>query len=364
MTVFTQLDQQYMQRALELARQGLYTTHPNPRVGCVLVRDGKIVGEGWHRKAGEVHAEIHALQMAGAAARGACAYVTLEPCSHVGRTGPCADALITAGVREVVIAVLDPNPLVNGQGVAKLNAAGIAVRSGLLEAEAAALNAGFIKRMKHGRPLVRVKLAMSLDGRTALANGESQWITGAAARADVQQWRAQSSAVMTGIGTVLADDPQLTVRDSTIDMLGRQPLRVVCDSALRTPVNSRVVQAPGCLIYTAATPQARGTAEVIQIKAGTQVNLQAVLQDLAQRGCNEVLVEAGPILSGNLLASGLVDELLLYVAPMLLGPDARALVQLPLLTKLADAMRLTLLSTQTLDGDVRLHYAIRDEVQG
>jgi diaminohydroxyphosphoribosylaminopyrimidine deaminase / 5-amino-6-(5-phosphoribosylamino)uracil reductase len=357
---FTAQDHQHMQRALELAQRGLYTTDPNPRVGCVLVRDQQVVGEGWHRKAGEPHAEVYALQAAGKQANGATAYVTLEPCSHHGRTPPCAEALVAAGVTEVVIAGLDPNPQVNGQGVAKLKAAGIAVRSGLLTEAATQLNAGFIKRMQTGLPLVRVKLGMSLDGRTALANGVSQWITSEASRADVQLWRARSSVVMTGIGTVLADDPQLNVRDPSIDMLGRQPLRVVCDTSLRMPVHARMAQAPGCVIYTAATPQARGMAEVVRVGTNEgQLDLQAVLRNLAARGCNEVLVEAGPILSGRLLALRLVDELLLYAAPTLLGNDARALVQLPLIERMQDRIELELLNATPIGGDLRLHYRVR-----
>lgn len=349
-----------MQRALMLAQQGLYTTHPNPRVGCVLVNDDQCVGEGWHRKAGEVHAEIHALQAAGERARGATAYVTLEPCSHHGRTGPCADALIAAGVRAVVVASDDPNPLVNGQGIGKLRAAGIMVRSGLMKAEADALNAGFIKRMQQDLPLVRVKLGMSLDGRTALANGVSQWITSAASRADVQHWRARSSAILTGVGTVLADDPQLNVRDSSLELLGRQPLRVVCDSQLRTPARARLVQSSGCILYTGVTPQWRGAAEVVQLPLQDgQLALQAVLRDLAQRGCNEVLVEAGPTLCGQLLAQGLADELLVYMAPVLLGPDARPMAQLPLILRMQDRIELTLLDMQATGTDVRLQYQVK-----
>lgn len=359
--MFTAIDESLMTRALKLAQRGLYTTDPNPRVGCVIAHGGNVVGEGYTSPAGGPHAEVNALEHAGRHARGATAYVTLEPCSHFGRTGPCADALIAAGVRRVVAAMTDPNPLVNGQGMTRLRAAGIEVRSGLLQAQAEALNAGFIKRMRTGLPLVRVKLGASLDGRTALANGVSRWITSEASRADVQHWRARSSAVLTGVGTVLADDPQLTVRASDIDMLGRQPLRVVCDAQLNTPATARAVQEPGALIYTAIAPQTRGAAEVVQIPGDVQrgVDLLSVLGDLAGRGCNEILVEAGARLSGRLFELQLVDELLLYVAPVLLGPDARGLLQLPMIDSMQQRIELTLLDTLSIGSDVRLHYQVK-----
>lgn len=349
-----------MTRALQLAQRGLYTTDPNPRVGCVLVNNGQVIGEGWHRKAGEAHAEVNALGMAGERARGATAYVTLEPCSHQGRTPPCADALIAAGIKRVIVAMTDPNPVVHGRGLDKLRAAGIEVRSGLLKTQAEALNPGFIKRMRTGTPLVRVKLGASLDGRTALANGVSQWITSEASRADVHHWRAMSSAILTGVGTVLADDPQLNVRAAEIDMLGRQPLRVVCDSGLRTPATARVVQQPGAIVYTTTTPSARGQAEVVQVVgSSSRVDLKAVLLDLAKRGCNEVLVESGARLTGSLFEHDLVDEVLLYLAPVLLGPDARPLVQLPLLDTMQQRIELTLIGTHSIGNDVRLHYRRR-----
>lgn len=359
--MFTAIDETLMTRALQLAQRGLYTTDPNPRVGCVIAHGQNVVGEGWHRKAGEAHAEVHALEQAGKHARGATAYVTLEPCSHFGRTGPCADALIAAGLKRVVAATTDPNPLVHGQGLAKLRAAGIEVRSGLLQAQAEALNAGFIKRMRTGLPLVRVKLAASLDGRTALANGVSQWISSEAARVDVQHWRARSSAVLTGVGTLLADDPQLNVRAPDIDTLGRAPLRVICDTQLQTPATARAVQTPGALIYTTAQPQTRAAAEVVQIPADAQqgVDLLSVLSDLAGRGCNEILVEAGARLSGRLFELQLVDELLLYMAPVLLGPDARALLQLPLIETMQQRIELNLLDTHMIGSDVRLHYQVK-----
>ncbi|MGE0113426.1 MAG: bifunctional diaminohydroxyphosphoribosylaminopyrimidine deaminase/5-amino-6-(5-phosphoribosylamino)uracil reductase RibD [Steroidobacteraceae bacterium] len=359
--MFTAVDEALMTHALQLAQRGLYTTDPNPRVGCIIAHGGNVLGEGWHRKAGEPHAEVHALAQAGAYARGATAYVTLEPCSHHGRTPPCAEALIAAGLKRVVVAMTDPNPLVHGQGLARLRAAGIEVRSGLLQAQAEALNAGFIKRMRTGMPLVRVKLAASLDGRTALANGVSRWISSEASRADVQRWRARSSAILTGVGTVLADDPQLNVRAGDIDMLERVPLRVICDAQLQTPATARAVQAAGALIYTTVTPQARGQAEVMQIPADVEkgVELPTVLADLGRRGCNEVLVEAGARLSGRLFELRLVDELLLYVAPVLLGPEARVLLQLPLIDDMKQRIELTLLDTQSIGSDVRLHYRIQ-----
>lgn len=359
--MFNATDHLFMARALELAQQGLYTTQPNPRVGCVLVRDGEVVGEGWHCKAGQSHAEVGALETAGLRARGATAYVTLEPCSHHGRTPPCAEALIKAGVARVIIATADPNPLVNGEGIKALTAAGITVNLGLLESEAKVLNLGFIKRMSAGLPWVRVKLATSLDGRTALANGVSQWISCEESRADVQHWRARSSAILTGIGTVLADDPQLTVRDAGIDLHGRQPLRVVCDSQLRTPHAARLVQHDGALIYTTSIPQSRGISEVVQVgsdsKAG--VDLPFILRDLAARGCNEILVEAGATLCGRLFELGLVDELLLYVAPVLLGQDACPLLRLPLIEKMSDRIAMTLVESKPIGSDLRLRYELK-----
>lgn len=351
-------DSVWMARALQLAERGLYTTSPNPRVGCVLVKDGKIVGEGWHERAGEPHAEVHALRAAGEAARGTTAYVTLEPCSHHGRTPPCADALIVAGVSRVVVAVQDPNPKVAGEGIAKLHAAGIAVESGLMEAAARELNIGFFSRMTRGRPWVRSKTGMSLDGRTALANGVSQWITGPAARRDVQHWRARSCAVLTGAGTVLADDPQLNVREIETT---RQPLRVVLDNELQTQPSVRMLQEEGVLIYTAvqdadktaALEQAGATVSVIADGAG-QVDLLAVMRDLAQRGINEVLVEAGSTLNGALLREGLVDEILLYVAPQLLGDAARGIAQLGELTALEQRIDLVWQDVRQVGADLRI----------
>ncbi|MEO6696583.1 MAG: bifunctional diaminohydroxyphosphoribosylaminopyrimidine deaminase/5-amino-6-(5-phosphoribosylamino)uracil reductase RibD, partial [Gammaproteobacteria bacterium] len=319
----TGADYEYMARALQLATRGLYTTHPNPRVGCVLVRDGTIIGEGWHERAGEPHAELHALQQAAEGARGATAYVTLEPCCHHGRTPPCSEALIKAGVARVVVAMTDPNPKVAGQGLEQLKRAGIPVETGVLQSEAEKLNPGFIMRMQNRRPYVRCKLAMTLDGRTATAAGESKWITGEAARADVQRLRAQSSAIMTGINTVLADDPRFTVRlDELEPSVVRQPLRVIVDSKLRMPSNARMLSERGqTLVLTCVqdeirkVPLLKAGAEVVSLAdAQGKVDLGAALLLLAERyyEVNEVLLEAGPVLSGAMLEQGLIDELVIY----------------------------------------------------
>jgi diaminohydroxyphosphoribosylaminopyrimidine deaminase / 5-amino-6-(5-phosphoribosylamino)uracil reductase len=354
---FNAFDRLAMARALALAERGLTTTHPNPRVGCVIARDGKIIGEGWHERAGEAHAEAMALGAAGAAAAGASAYVTLEPCSHFGRTPPCADALIRAQIARVVFAIGDPNPRVGGAGALRLRQAGIEVESGLLAREAEELNAGYLSRMRRGRPWVRIKLAMSLDGRTALANGSSRWITGEAARADVQEWRARSSAILTGIGTVLADDPRLDVR-AAVDR--HQPLRVILDSRLRTPTTARILERPGAaLVFSAYDEPVRCRAleeqgARVEQLTDTRLNLEQVLKRLAEIEVNEILVEAGPTLAGALLQGGFADELLLYVAPILLGPQARALVQLPELTDLAQSKQFTIIDTHNIAPDLRL----------
>ncbi len=357
-------DHRHMARALQLARRGLYSTAPNPAVGCVLVdASGRTVGEGWHARAGEPHAEAHALQAAGPAARAATAYVTLEPCAHFGRTPPCADALLAAGVGRVVAAMRDPNPRVNGGGLARLADAGVAVAAGLLEAEARELNRGFVRRMQAGRPWVTLKIASSLDGRTALANGASQWITGDAARADVQKLRARASAIVTGRGTVLADDPSLTVRDPRLDLRGRQPLRVVLDAGLRTPATARIVDAAAPTLLCAADGVADERVQALRA-AGAEVallprgpaglDLAELLARLAARECNEVLVEAGPTLAGAFLAAGLVDELVCYVAATLLGDGARPMLRLPLLERLDARPRLRIIDTRTVGGDLRL----------
>lgn len=366
-------DERMMQRAIELAALGRHTTQPNPCVGCIVTQGEQIVGEGWHRKWGEPHAEPLALQAAGEKTKGATVYVTLEPHSYQGRTPPCTDALIRAGVRRVVIGVLDANPKVSGDGVRQLQAAGIDVQVGVLAEAARELNLGFEKRMITGRPRLIVKSAISLDGRIALANGQSKWITGEAARADVQQLRSRMSAVLTGIETLLADDPQLNVRDPSIDMLGRQPLRVVLDSKLRTPPTAAMLKSPGPVLVIstkttnlgeslglsndAAAEQLRQAgAEVIAVDpdARGRIDLEGVLQELGRRMCNDVLVEAGPTLVGRILQLGLADEIIAYVAPVLLGPDARAMAVLPALQALDQAQRYTMPAVERIGDDVRL----------
>ena len=352
---FSVADHAHMARALQLAAQGLYTTSPNPRVGCVIVKGDRIVGEGWHQRTGTPHAEIHALKAAGGGARGATAYVTLEPCSHHGKTPPCAEALIQAGVVRVVAAMSDPNPLVAGSGIDMLTLAGIQAEVGLMENEARALNPGFVSRMTRQRPWVRLKTASTLDGKTALANGQSQWITGEAARADVQKLRARACAILTGSGTVLADNPRMTVRDFDI---GRQPLRVIVDSALCTPSDAAIL--PALVACHHATPAARTAleqagAEAIELPgADGRVDLAALLTLLAQRGINELHVEAGAALNGALLADGWVDEWVAYMVPMAVGDSARGLFAQPPLTTLADAMRFRLSDVRQIGDDLRL----------
>ncbi|WP_163647597.1 bifunctional diaminohydroxyphosphoribosylaminopyrimidine deaminase/5-amino-6-(5-phosphoribosylamino)uracil reductase RibD [Modicisalibacter sp. 'Wilcox'] len=361
----------FMARALELARRGLYTTDPNPRVGCVLVKQRRVVGEGWHVRAGEPHAEIHALQAAGEAARGATAYVTLEPCAHHGRTGPCAQALIEAGVKRVVVAMEDPNPEVAGRGLAMLREAGVAVETGLLEADARRLNPGFVSRMTRRRPFVRLKMAMSLDGRTAMASGESQWITGPAARTQVQRLRARSSAVMTGVESVIHDDSRLTVR---ADQLGleaeaagrvaeRQPLRVIVDSRLRLPLAAACLREPGrTLVATCAREPARRAAleaagaEVLELPSlAERVDLAALLRHLAaEEACNEVLLETGATLAGAMLDAELIDEMQLFVAPTLLGGEARPLFALPGLSRMAQQRPLQIDDIRAVGRDWRI----------
>jgi diaminohydroxyphosphoribosylaminopyrimidine deaminase/5-amino-6-(5-phosphoribosylamino)uracil reductase len=364
-TTFSTVDHGHMAHALRLAERGLYTTQPNPRVGCVMAHADKVVGEGWHRRAGEPHAEVFALREAGERAQGATAYVTLEPCAHHGRTPPCAEALIAAGVARVVIAAEDPFPPVAGRGIAMLRAAGIAVETGLMRDIARELNIGFFSRIERGRPWLRVKLAMSLDGRTALANGESKWITGAAARADVQRWRARSSAILTGSGTVLADNPRLTVRLSD-ERPFAPPLRVVLDRQLRTPADSHVLDGsvPTLLFHSATFDDSvdeggslSGAAECVFVpEQGGAIDLSAVLTLLAERGCNEVQVEAGPVLCGALFAAGLVDELLLYVAPVLLGDSARPLLHLPTLADMANRWQLHMIEQRQIGSDWRCRW--------
>lgn len=358
------LDAHYMARALELARKGRYSTHPNPRVGCVIVRDGQVVGEGWHVRAGEPHAEVHALRAAGELARGATAYVTLEPCSHHGRTPPCADALVNAGVARVVAAMQDPNPEVAGRGLQRLAQAGIDTHSGVLEAEARAINKGFLKRMEHGLPYVRVKLAMSLDGRTAMASGESQWITGPAARSAVQRLRAESSVVLTGADTVLADDARLTVRAAELGLdpeqtalaMSRPPLRVLIDGRLRVPLDAPFFKAGPVLVATCAAVEeqyANGPECLIVPGPDGQVDLHRLLLELAARGVNEVLVEAGPRLAGAFAQQGLVDEYQIFVAGKFLGSSARPLLDWPL-AQMSEAPLLKIIEMRAVGDDWRV----------
>ena len=355
--VFSAGDHEFMARALRLARKGLFTTTPNPRVGCVIVRDGAVVGEGWHERAGAAHAEANALIAAGRAACGATAYVTLEPCSHHGRTPPCADALIAAGVVRVVAAMRDPNPQVAGTGLEKLRAAGIDTADGLLEAEARELNLGFVSRMTRGRPWVRLKVAASLDGKTALNNGKSQWITGPDARRDGHAFRARACAILTGAGTVRDDDPRLTVRDIGTE---RQPLRVVVDSHFETPPTARILAGGNTLVAAAKDDELgiaalRGAGAEVLVLPNPQgkVDLARLLQVLAERGVNELHVEAGHKLNGSLLREGLVDELLLYFAPTLLG-SGREMFPLPELSDLAGRRDLKIVDLRRVGSDIRI----------
>lgn len=360
MAEFTSSDGAFMQRAIQLAKNGLFSAHPNPMVGCVLVRDGEIVGEGWHEVTGQAHAEINALQQAGARARGATAYVTLEPCAHHGKTPPCCDALIAAGVSEVVIARGDPNPKVDGKGMQALVDAGIAVRSGLLRGQVDELLAGFLSRIERGRPRVRLKIACSLDGAIAMADGQSRWITGVEARADVQRLRATSGAIMTGIGTVLADDPSLTVRDTGLNLHGKQPLRVILDSSLRTPVAAKMLTMPGAtLIYCCDDQRAAALraadAEVVRLVAANgQLDLGAVLTDLGARQINDLLVEAGPSLAGQLLQQGLIDEFIIYQAPHIMGSETLRMFATPGWTQLTDRQALRISDRTQLGSDLRI----------
>jgi len=358
------LDAHYMARALELARKGHYTTHPNPRVGCVIVSDGQIVGEGWHVRTGEPHAEVHALRAAGDKARGATAYVTLEPCSHHGHTPPCADALVNAGVARVVAAMQDPNPSVAGRGMQRLAQAGISIESGVLEGEARKLNQGFLKRMEHGLPFVRVKLAMSLDGRTAMESGESQWITGPAARAAVQRLRAEASVVLTGADTVLADNARLTVRadelgldaEQTAQVMSRLPLRVLIDGRLRVPLDAPFFKAGPALVATCMAIEeqyANGPECLIVAGSDGQVDLRKLLVELAARGVNDVLVEAGPRLAGAFAQQGLVDEFQIFIAGKFLGSSARPLLDWPL-AQMKDAPELKITEIRAVGDDWRV----------
>ncbi|MGG7669071.1 bifunctional diaminohydroxyphosphoribosylaminopyrimidine deaminase/5-amino-6-(5-phosphoribosylamino)uracil reductase RibD [Yersinia sp. J1] len=360
-------DQIYMARAFELARLGRFTTSPNPNVGCVIVRDGQIVGEGYHFRAGEPHAEVHALRMAGDAAKGATAYVTLEPCSHHGRTPPCADALVAAGIRRVVTAMQDPNPQVAGRGMYRLKQAGIEVVDGVMLAEAEAVNLGFLKRMRTGFPYVQLKMGASLDGKTAMASGESQWITSPQARQDVQRFRAQSSAILSTSATVLADDPSLTVRWSELDAETqriypqsalRQPTRIILDSQNRVAPTHQVVQQEGnCWLARVKADQQPWPDSVEQVLLphhGNGIDLVLLMMLLGKRQINSVWVEAGPQLAGALLQAGLVDELILYVAPKLLGDSARGLCHLPGMEQLSQAPEFSFSEVRQIGPDLRL----------
>ncbi len=356
--MFTSADRDFMTRALRLAEQGLFTTTPNPRVGCVVARGAEIIGEGFHERAGEAHAEVNALRAAGSRPGGGTVYVTLEPCNHHGRTPPCVPALVAAKVKRVVIAMRDPNPKVSGQGVDALRAAGIQVDLGLLEDEARDLNVGFVSRMTRGRPWVRLKVAATLDGKTALAGGESQWITGETARRDGHRWRARACAILTGIGTVRDDDPQLTVRDVETP---RQPLRVLVDSRLEVPLGARILDGGNLLVAAAVEDRAkigalraRGVEVIVLPSASGKVELEDLVRELGRRALNEVHVEAGFKLNGSLVAAGVVDELLVYIAPKMIGETGRGMFNLPAIERLAEARRLRLMDATQIGNDVRL----------
>ncbi|MDH3353947.1 MAG: bifunctional diaminohydroxyphosphoribosylaminopyrimidine deaminase/5-amino-6-(5-phosphoribosylamino)uracil reductase RibD [Chromatiales bacterium] len=367
MSLIDNMDRTHMARAIQLAERGFFTTHPNPRVGCVIVKEGLVVGEGWHQKTGGSHAEIHALEQASGKAQGATAYVTLEPCSHHGKTPPCADALINAGILRAIVAMEDPNPQVAGAGIAKLKEAGIEVTIGLLESEARELNPGFILRMSEGRPFVRCKMAMSLDGRTAMASGESQWITGGDAREDGQRLRARSSAIMTGVGTVLADDPQMSVR-----LAGHSditPLRIVLDPHLSTPISAKILQgdAPTLIVTAVDEPGIQqqfeeAGIEVISVPGRSDtIDLAALMLVLAKREINEIHLEAGATLSGAMLREGLIDELNIYMAAKLMGSGARALFNTPGLDLLTDAVDLDIIDIRPVGIDWRIRAKVRGE---
>lgn len=354
---FSAVDARHMADALRLAWRGQYGAHPNPRVGCVITRDGEVVGRGWHQRPGTGHAEVNALADAGSDAEGSTVYVTLEPCAHQGRTGPCADALIAAGVKRVVAAMPDPFPQVSGQGFDRLAAAGVEVSYGLLESEARQVIEGYLSRIERGRPFVRLKLAASTDGATAMESGESQWITGPDARRDVQRIRARSGAILTGAGSVLADDPSLTVREMEVF---EQPMRVVMDSRLSSPVDAKMFSLPGstllcCIEDEAAGPFRDAGAEVVRLPAeNTRVSLQSVLELLAERQVNDVLIEAGPTLAGSALGSGLVDELVIYQSPHIMGSLTQRMFDTPTLDRLDQRFGLRVTDTRRIGADTRI----------
>jgi diaminohydroxyphosphoribosylaminopyrimidine deaminase / 5-amino-6-(5-phosphoribosylamino)uracil reductase len=347
-THFSAFDHAMMRRALALAGEGLYTTTPNPRVGCVVTRGEAILGEGWHERAGGAHAEVAALQ--DVSAEGATVYLNLEPCNHHGRTPPCVDLLLQKKVKRVVAAMLDPNPQA-AHGGERLMKAGVRFEHGLLEEDARELNIGFVSRVTRGRPWVRLKVAATLDGRTALQNGKSQWITGAEARRDAHRWRARACAILTGIGTVKADDPQLTVREVETP---RQPLRVVVDSRLETPHSSRILRGERILVFAAREGALPNAEVVVLANARGKVELPAMLEELARRGINELHVEAGFRLNGSLVREGCVDELLVYLNPSLLGDSAQGMVDLPAPASLDARLRLRTVSLEPVGGDLRL----------
>lgn len=356
---FTEADHKFMSLALRLAKKGIYTTAPNPNVGCVIVKGNDVVGQGWHEKAGEAHAEINALKQAGAQAEGATVYVTLEPCCHQGKTPPCSNALIDAKVERVVAAMVDPHSKVAGKGLEQLKQAGIKVEHGLFEEQAKALNVGFIKRMQTRLPYVRCKLAMSLDGRTAMASGESKWITSAAAREDVQRLRAKSCAIITGVGTVLKDDPSMTVRLPGVD---KQPIRVVVDTNLSLPTDAKILQQTGqTVVMTCSTD--KGVTQALKEKGAdiyvvpgfhSSVDLKAALHQLAETQVNDVLLESGATLSGAMLQAGLIDELIIYMAPVLMGNAARGLFALPGLDEMKDKIELDIVDYRLVGNDFRI----------
>jgi diaminohydroxyphosphoribosylaminopyrimidine deaminase/5-amino-6-(5-phosphoribosylamino)uracil reductase len=378
-------DEYYMARAIMLAKKGWYSTHPNPRVGCVLVRDNQIIAQGWHEYAGQAHAEVNALANLSSPdkARGATAYVTLEPCSHFGKTPPCSDALIAAGVKRVVAAMVDPNPLVAGNGLKRLQDHGIETKSGVLEAEARALNPGFIRRMASQRPNIRCKMAMSLDGRTAMASGESKWITSDAAREDVQRLRAESSAILTGIGTVLADDPAMNVRSQRFAPVMRQPERMILDTQLRMPADAKMLALNGqtviCTAHETVTEAASLLAEKRQAleslgaclyqlntelhNGRRQLVLSEVISVMAQRQYNDVLLEAGASLTGSMLQAGYVDELIIYMAPHLMGSEARGLFHLPGLNTMRERFNLNISDIRAVGKDFRITAAVNSTTE-
>jgi len=364
-------DHRFMARAIQLAKRASYHVHPNPKVGCVLVKDNKVIAEGWHHRAGDVHAEINTLLLAGDEARDSSCYVTLEPCSHTGKTPPCINALIEAGIKDVTVAMADPNPRVSGQGIRTLEQAGIRTRTGLLQAQAEMLNPGFLKRMRSGMPFVRCKMAMGLDGRTALANGVSKWITSETSRRDVHKLRARSSAILTGVDTILSDDPSMTVRE--IDTDGYQPLRVIMDSQLRISKNAAVLEQTGRTVIFTISDSRQKKIELEQAGAviikcnetNSRVDMHEALGYLAaELEINEVIVEAGPTLAGHMIEQGLIDELIIYAAPLLMGDSARGLFTLPCFKNMEECPGLFITDISRIGDDVRITAKISYHEEG